>query len=215
MTEAEAYQAFDRVVSSLVSNSLWRKDELRAGFGLGFGPGVHIHEKTLPDVERLRSLMLDFRKLISKDPISLNAVANRVLKPGGQPSLSDTQREALLGAKRRFNQVLDAEAEFYRGDQPPTVRSVLNDWINGDWFHEEDAKRERRRGQEILEDEDLSLVMIVSAVRQAIPAAVEVRDLIANQRGNRNRATRKQHRKPNKGLQWTPARSRSADAAET
>ncbi|NOT27866.1 MAG: hypothetical protein HOP16_17410 [Acidobacteria bacterium] len=65
----------------LMVGDLWRNDELRAGFAASFGPGTHVHSKDWPDIAKFRSLMMDFRQLVSNDDASsLNRVCNLLFK---------------------------------------------------------------------------------------------------------------------------------------
>jgi len=175
MTDSEVLDAFRRVVAALRDSTLWKNDELRAGFAISAGPGVHVHERQFPDLERLRSLMLDFRKLIAEgEPTNINAVANRLHRQ------RHPNTDAILAAKARFNELLDIPMPFSSGDRRPSVRQHLLDWINGDWFHSEPEARDRRLGLEIVRGYDLSLAPVIASVREAIAAALELERLVSD-----------------------------------
>ncbi len=117
--------------------------------------------------------MLDFRKLIASDePSFLNKVHNVAMQDA---TLTGLQKEEVKSARRRFAEVLDQRADYYRvvpGAEPPTVRQMLDDWINGEWFHSDAKKRDAREAYELGSAEDaLSLNLIVPALRAAIEAA--------------------------------------------
>ena len=176
--EAErAFRAFHRVVSSITSTDLWRNDELRAGFAVSFGPDALVHSDW-PDLAKFRSLMMDFRQLLSNDdPSSLNRVCNLVFRHCQTDGWSPEETDAIAAAKKRFNEALDQPADFYSapiGTARPTVRRLLGGWINGEWFHGDDDKREERMQYELDPQENLSLALVIPAVRAAISAAVDI-----------------------------------------
>jgi hypothetical protein len=177
-----ACRAFHRVVSSIIATDLWRNDELRAGLAVSFGPGTHVHSKDWPDIAKFRSLMMDFRQLVSNDDASsLNRVCNLVFKHRQADAWSQEDTERIAAAKRRFNEALDQPADFYSepaGSSRPTVRRFLDGWINGEWFHGDEGKREERIRYELDPQEDLSLALIIPAVRVAISAALEIDEVL-------------------------------------
>jgi hypothetical protein len=174
-------RAFHEAVQTMSSTSLWRQDELRVGLAMSFGPGARVHTKDLPDLDRFRSLMLDFRQLISNDDAAnLNRLCNCAFK--ARPEWADDKLTAIAAARRRFNEALDQTADMYSqpdGAAAPTVRLLLEDWISGEWFHRDEERRARRIGYEFVPKEDLSLVVIVPAVREAIAAAIELDSIVA------------------------------------
>ena len=177
-----AFRAFHRVVSSITSTDLWRNDELRAGFAVSFGPGVHVHSKDWPDLAKFRSVMMDFRQLVSNDDSSsLNRVCNLVFRHRDADGWSQEETDKIAAAKRRFNEALDQPADFYSepaGAPRPTVRRLLDGWINGEWFHGDEDKREERIQYELEPQENLSLALIIPAVRLAISAAAEIDEVL-------------------------------------
>lgn len=111
---------------------------------------------------------MDFRQLVSNDdPSSLN----RVFKHRDTDGWSQQETDRVAEAKRRFNEALDQPADFYSappGAPGPTVRQLLDGWINGEWFHGDEDKREERIQYELDPQENLSLALIIPAVRVAI-----------------------------------------------
>jgi len=177
-----AFRAFHRVVSSITSTDLWRNDELRAGFAVSFGPGTHVHSKEWPDIAKFRSLMMDFRQLVSNDdPSSLNRVCNLVFEHRHADGWSQEETQRIAAARRRFNEALDQPADFYSepmGSTRPTIRRLLDGWINGEWFHGDEDKREERIRYELDPQENLSLALIIPAVRVAVSAAIDIDELL-------------------------------------
>ena len=172
-------RAFHTAVVAMSQASIWSGDELKAGFFMTAGGGLHVHEKHLPDMQRFRSLMLDFRQLISNDDdANVNRLCNAVAK---SEEWTEQERKAVVNARQRFNKALDQPATMYRQSNGvrPTARQLLEDWISGDWFHRDAARHERRSQREIVENENLSLVVIVPAVREAIQAAIDLDHVIA------------------------------------
>lgn len=77
-------------------------------------------------------------------------------------------------------------ADFYSipdGASRPTVRSLLDGWVNGEWFHGDDDKREERLRYELDPKVNLSLALIIPAVRVALTAAIAICGVIARQLG--------------------------------
>ena len=122
------------------------------------------------------------RELLSNDdPSSLNRVCNLVFKYRQADGRSDGEADAIAAARKRFNEALDQPADFYsapEGASRPTVRRLLDGWINGEWFHGDDDKREERIQYELDPQENLSLALVIPAVRVAISAAAEIDHLL-------------------------------------
>jgi hypothetical protein len=170
------YGAFHRVVAALRAHSLVRDDPLRAGLAASFGPRLHVHRNDLPDMDKLRSLMLDFRKLVAeKEPSNLNAVHNLACG-ADRGRWSAAQLSKVQTARAKFRAVFDQPADMYRitSEKGPTVQDILDDWINGDWFHQDDERRAAREAYEIAGDYPLSLHLLVPALKVAIEAATEL-----------------------------------------
>jgi hypothetical protein len=126
------YKTFHRVVSAIRSNSLVQNDQLRTGLFFSVGPGIKVHSNDVPDLEKLRSLVLDFRKLIAdREPSFLNRIHNLAMQ---DPSLTDEQRDRVKAARAKFHAELDRQVDMWTelpGQPRPTIRRVLDDWING------------------------------------------------------------------------------------
>jgi hypothetical protein len=183
-SEAErAFRAFHRVLVSIASTDLWRNDELRAGFALSFGPGIRVHSKDWPDLAKFRSLMMDFRQLLGNDESSnVNRVCNLVFKNRESDGWSEQEADRIAAARRRFTEALERPADYYsvpQGTARPTIRRLLDGWINGEWFHGDEDKREERIQRELDPLEDLSLALIIPAVREAILAAIDIDEVIS------------------------------------
>jgi hypothetical protein len=166
-------RAFDEAVAALASSSLWITDDLRAGVFLSAGPGVSVHEVTLPDRERFRSIVMDFRKLIADEPSNVNRVVNEFMRLNRDAPGELRTRVAHAGA--RFNNALDERVSFWRGADRPTIRESLDCWMNGDWFHGDAEKRQQRLDVEFAPGHEVSLVDIVPAIREATAAALDLR----------------------------------------
>lgn len=181
-TTLKSFRAFHRVVTSLASTPLWQKDELTASFLLSGGPGLHVHRRDFPDLERFRSLMMDFRQLLNNDDLSnINRTCNLIFKHRAHDGWSDEQLATVADARKRFNEALDQEADFWTGGegQPgPKVRTLLEDWISGDWFHPDEERRQRRLSYELSSEHDLSLALVIPAVREAVRAAIQLDSVI-------------------------------------
>lgn len=182
------FRAFHAAVEAITSTALWKDDELRSGVVLGFGPGIHVHRKDLPDLERFRSLMLDFRQLIAhKDAANLKRITNLVSAGRDSDGWHADELAVVAEARERFDAALDQLADMYSVPTPdaprPAVRQLLEDWINGDWFHRDQVRRQRRKSYEFSADGDLSLLMIVPAVREAIKAAIEIDEVLVRHLG--------------------------------
>lgn len=172
----KSFRAFHRTLSSITETELWRNNGLTAGFFASFGPGIRVHRKDWPALTELRSLAMDFRKLIANDELSnLNLVHNLAFKNKATAGWSPQDLAAIADARSRFNGALDQRADYYsapEGADEPTVRLLLDGWFNGDWFHGDEHKRAVRTQYELAEGEDLSLALIIPAMRVAVEAAI-------------------------------------------
>lgn len=178
-----SFRAFHRVVMAMASTTLWRNDELHVNLALSGGDGILVHRKDFPDFERFRSLMLDFRQLLNNDDSSnLNRTHNLVHQNRASHGWTTQELYRVSDARRRFSEALDQDADFYTvvsGEGPPSVRDLLADWISGEWFHGDEDRRARRLAFEFSREDDLSLSVVIPAVRVAIAAAIDLDAVIA------------------------------------
>ena len=126
--------------------------------------------------------MMDFRQLLNNDdPSNLNRVCNLVFKYRSSDGWSTHDTETIASERRRFNEALDQPADFYSipdGSSRPTVRSLLDGWFNGEWFHGDEDKRQQRLEHELDPNENLSLALVIPAVRVALTAAIAIDETI-------------------------------------
>ena len=108
------FRAFHKAVTSMEATALWKNNDLRVGLFMSAGPGLHVHTKDLPDLERFRSLMLDFRQLLNNDLTNFNRSFNQILRNRVRDAWSDEEIERAKQARERFNAALDQPAECTR-----------------------------------------------------------------------------------------------------
>jgi hypothetical protein len=176
------FRAFDRVLTSLVSKPIWQNQELKVGFWISGGPGIHVHDKAFPDLDRLRSLIMDFRQLLNqKDLSNFIRTCKEVCRNQVRDGWSADEVATVKEARKQFNKALDQKAEYFRAgpkQQKPTARMLLDDWMFGEWFHGDEERRRRRMNYELINGDDLSLGLIIPAVHDAIRAAIRVHAVI-------------------------------------
>ncbi len=138
----ETLHRFVAYVEELRSRRIIQNDDLRSSMTVKAemgGPVDFSHHE--PDEEDLRSYLLGFRKcLAQKEPMFLGRVFNLAYRH----ITADEIVEALVSTREGWKQALDRGGmNFVINDEQLKPEAVMDLWINGWYFHEDEDKRQR------------------------------------------------------------------------
>ena len=119
--------------------------------------------------------MLRFRLILNQEETNIFRTFNILGRTNAMPA-ADT--DAAAKARARFKEILSSPVSLYSGTARPSAQQVLDDWINGDFFHVNQASRKSRESYEFAKEANLSLHSIVGPVRELINVVMEVDALL-------------------------------------
>lgn len=138
MEPTERLQLFDRRVEELLAARLLKN--FKPGFRLDFGAEKPLRsEVNEPDEDHLRSFFLTFRKLVSDgEPVFISGIHNILW----QRLTTDSLKGALAEAHKEWRgRMRTGMLEFVVDDQKIRPEYVLDLWINGEYFHDDQIKK--------------------------------------------------------------------------
>jgi hypothetical protein len=140
MTPSERVASFATAVDRMLDRRLVQDGSLSINFTLEWQDGGPLQVNVVePDEEDLRSFLLDFRKFVSKkEALYVDRVHNELYRAVDDPGLRaelDRAKQLWRSARRRGAIHLVVDDDQFAPEQ------LLDLWINGRYFHDDDAKQ--------------------------------------------------------------------------
>lgn len=139
MTDDERLDLFVRRSKELLNTRIVRAGDLKANMTISAARDQPMDLRTHePDEEDLRSFLLTFRQFVMKgEPVYVRSIANLLWRRLN----GDRIRQELQDARRRFDQAFErGSMRFVLNERHMTPEFVLDLWINGHYFHNDERK---------------------------------------------------------------------------